>query len=128
MTTPVRGGPRGVVMTSIGWVPTELEPRRMIAVPTLEAVRALLRAHTAGVHRASQGGATVSVRVDEHAALAEVGGVARVEGGARGAVAIARIGRTSFVAYQLEPEGLRELPVEVEAADGSLRVRCDGRT
>jgi hypothetical protein len=115
------------VIASIGWVPTELEPRRMIAVPTLEAVRALLRAHAAGVHRVSRGGATVSLRVDEHAALSEVGGVARVEGGARGAVAIARIGRTSFVAYQLEPQGLRELPVEVDPADGCLLVRCDGR-
>lgn len=113
-------------MSSTRWVPTDLDPSRMIAERTLEAVRALLRA--AAVARASQGGGTVKVRVEEHAPLNQVGGVARVDDGARGVVAVARIGRTSFVAYQLDPQGLRELPVEVDAADGSLRVQCSGRS
>lgn len=106
------------------WLPTQLDPTRMIAERTLEAVRVLLRAQAAlAGARVSQGG-TVRIRVADHGPLNEVGGVARVDDGARGAVAVARIGRTSFVAYQLDQQGLRELPVEVDAADGSLRVQC----
>jgi hypothetical protein len=110
------------------WLPTELDPKRMIAERTLEAVRALLRAQAVYAGTRVSGGGTVLVRVEEHAPLNEVGGVARVTDGGSGAVAVARIGRGSFVAYQLEPQGLRELPVEIDATDGSLRVQCAVRS
>lgn len=114
-------------MSPIRWVPTELEPRRMIAVTTLDAVRALLRAQAAGREPHPPVEGTVTVRVAEHPPLGLVGGVARVDDGTRG-VAIARISSSTFVAYQLEAQGLRELPVEVDGATGSLRVRRDGAT
>ena len=114
-----------------------LDPLWIVAAVALQLVsvgagvvrwRALLRAQAvfAGA-RTSQGG-SVLVRVADHAALGEVGGVARVDDGARGAVAVARIGRTCFVAYQLDPHGLRELPVEVDATGASLRVQCAVRS
>lgn len=112
----------------IRWIPTELDPRKMIASPTLDAVRALLRAHAAMGSRTAQPGARVRVRVEEHPPLSEVGGVARVDDGSRGAVAVARIGRTSFVAYRLDAAGLRQLPVDLDPHDGSLEVRCDTTT
>lgn len=111
-------------MASIQWIPTELDPRKMIAVPTRDAVLALLRARRAATmsHDATADG-TVTVRVTEHPALDQVGGIVRVDDGPRGPLGIARIGRTSFVAYQLDIHGLRELPVEVDSDAGSLRVR-----
>jgi len=112
-------------MPAIQWVATELDPRKMIAIPTRDAVLALLLAHVSASppHHAMQDG-TVTVRVSEHPSLGEVGGIVRVDDGPRGPLGIARIGRTSFVAYQLDSQGLRELPVEVDDADGSLRVQC----
>lgn len=96
---------------SIKWVPTELDPHRMIAEPTLQAVRALLRDSKGGVT------APVSVAVENYPVLAQVGGVARVD-----RLGVARIGRTSFVAFEMSAEGLREVPVEVDAATETLRI------
>ena len=110
------------------WVPTQLDPRLMIAERTLEAVRALLRAQAVFAGARTSPGGSVLVRVADHAALGEVGGVARVDDGARGVVAVARIGLTCFVAYRLDPHGLRELPVEADAAGASLRVQCGVRS
>jgi hypothetical protein len=94
----------------------------MIAEPTLNAVRALLRARirAASPHASSNG--TVTVRVSEHPSLDEVGGVVRVDDATSGPLGIARIGRTSFVAYRLDADGLRQLPMEVDAGSGTLRV------
>jgi hypothetical protein len=111
-------------MITIRWVPTELDPHKMIAVPTLDAVRTLLYAHlTASRPHDSMPDGSVIVRVDEHASLGEVGGVVRVDDRARGPLGIARIGRTSFVAFQLSADGLRQVPVDVDEDAGTLRVQ-----
>lgn len=115
-------------MPVIQWIATELDPRKMIAIPTRDALLALLLAHLSASppHHATPDG-TVTVRVSEHPALASVGGIVRVDDGRRGPLGIARIGRTSFVAYQLDEHGLRELPVELDASQGALRVRRTAR-
>jgi len=115
-------------MPAIQWIATELDPRKMIAIPTRDAVLALLLAHLSASppHRAAPDG-TVTVWVSEHPSLEAVGGIVRVDDGPRGPLGIARIGRTSFVAYQLDDQGLRELPVEVDLDDGALRVRRTAR-
>jgi hypothetical protein len=107
-------------MAPIGWIPTDLDPRKMIAVPTLNAVRAVLSRGPQWWR--AQPLAPITVKVDDHPLLTEVGGVARVADGPGGGVAVARIGRTSFVAYRLDDEGLRELRVQLDEARGTLRV------
>jgi hypothetical protein len=113
-------------VTPIGWVPTQLDPRKMIAVPTLALVRAYLKDAAAAPDGTLSGEATVTARVQDLPALYRIGGVARLDGGPRGPVAVARISRATFVAYEPAGEGaaaeLRELPVEVEADTGALRV------
>jgi hypothetical protein len=107
---------------TIRWVPTELDPSKMIAVPTLEAVRAVLRGQAEARSRQRAHGGVIEVRVDDHPPLTEVGGVARIDRGPAGGVAVARIGRTSFVAYRLDAGALHELPVAVDATAGTLSV------
>jgi len=111
-------------MTAMRWVPSELDPHKMIAVPTLDAVRTLLRAPIqASPPAGSAPDGSVIVRVDAHTSLSHVGGVVRVDDSDRGPLGIARIGRTSFVAFQLSAAGLRQVPVEVDEAAGVLRVQ-----
>lgn len=57
--------------------------------------------------------------------LGEVGGVARVDPGGDGRppIDIARISRSSYVAFELGPAGLRELPVDVAPDGETLRIR-----
>lgn len=112
-------------MASIQWIPTELDPRKMIAVPTLEAVRALLRAAAVRAPQRPSKSQPIEVRIDEHPTLTQTGGVARIDQGAAAPVAIARVGRTSFVAYRLEPTGLRELRVAVDATADTLTIEPD---
>ena len=109
---------------SIKWIPTALDPHKMIAEPTLQAVRTLLRgsgeaAPASGWKAAEEG---VTVRIQDHPVLSEVGGVARVDSGPQAAVGVARIGRASYVAYEMTEQGLRELPVEVDPAGNMLRI------
>ena len=114
------------IVPPIGWVPTQLDPRKMIAVPTLALVRAYLKDAAAAPTGTLSGDANVTARVQDLPALYRIGGVARIDGGPRGPVAVARISRATFVAYEPAGEGaaaeLRELPVEVEATTGALRV------
>ena len=101
--------------SSIKWLPTTLDPRKMIAEPTLNALRVLLGS-TAG-RRRNTTGAGVAVRLQDYPVLGEVGGVTRVE-----SVGVARIGSSSYVAYEIGDEGLKELPVSVDSATGTLRI------
>ena len=111
-------------MTAIRWVPSELDPHKMIAVPTLDAVRTLLRAPIqASPPAGSAPDGSVIVRVDAHTSLGQVGGITRVDDHARGPLGIARIGSTSYVAFQLGPEGLRQLPVDLDEDEVTLRVQ-----
>ena len=112
-------------MTTIRWVPTDLDPRKMIAVSTLDAVRTLLRAPLlAAPPLATTPDGGVIVRVGDLPPLHAVGGVVRVDDRACGPVGIARIGRTSFVAFRLAADGLRQVPVELDEAAGTLRVQA----
>jgi hypothetical protein len=54
--------------------------------------------------------------------LQAVGGILRVEHG-DGPLGIARIGRTSFVAYRLDARGLRQVPLELDEGAGTLHVQ-----
>jgi hypothetical protein len=105
------------------FVPSQLDPRRMIAAATLDTVRALLRG--SGPHRCvpdDQPLPRVTVRVHDHPILGRIGGVARVDPGPGGAVGIARVSRSSFVAFELGADGLHELPVEVEEDGSTLSI------
>ena len=114
------------------FVPSQLDPHRMIAAATLDALRALLRG--SGPHRCAaddQPLPRVTVRVADHPILGRIGGVARVDPGPGGAVGIARVSRSSFVAFELGADGLRELPVDVDENGGILKIErtqmVDGR-
>ncbi len=104
--------------------PSLLDPRRMIATSTLRTLHAILRG--SGGHRlgdvATASAAPVTVNVPEHPILARIGGVARVDPGPGGPVGIARVSHSGFVAFELGPDGLAELPVEVDASLSTLRV------
>lgn len=105
------------------FVPSQLDPRRMIAAATLDTVRALLRG--SGPHRCAADDhplPRVTVRVQDHPILGEIGGVARVDPGPGGAVGIARVSRSSFVAFELGADGLHELPVQVEQSGATLSI------
>ena len=105
------------------FVPSALDPRRMIAAATLETVRVMLRG--SGPHRCAgdeQPLPRVSVRVEDHPILDHIGGVARVDPGPGGAVGIARISRSSFVAFELGADGLHELPVELDEHGATLLI------
>lgn len=105
------------------FVPSQLDPRRMIAAATLDTVRALLRG--SGPHRCAaddQPLPRVTVRVQDHAILAQIGGVARVDPGPGGAVGIARVSRSTFVAFELGADGLHELPVQIEQNGETLSI------
>lgn len=104
--------------------PSVLDPRRMIATATLQTVHAILRG--SGGHRLAAGATAsvgpVTVSVPEHPILSRIGGVARVDPGPGGPVGIARVSHSGFVAFELGPDGLAELPVEVDASLSTLRV------
>lgn len=106
------------------FVPSQLDPRRMIARATLETLRDVLRG--SGSHRlaaAPTADATVVVRLAEHPMLARIGGVVRIDPGPGGAIAIARVGGTCFVAFEPGSGGLQELAVEVDRDAATLRIR-----
>lgn len=100
-------------MRAVKWIPTELDPHHMIAEPTLQAVRALLQDASGGVT------APVSVPLENYPVLAEVGGVVRVESLG---VGVARISRTSFVAFEMAVDGMHEVPVQLDQAGGTLTI------
>lgn len=105
------------------FVPSQLDPHRMIAATTLETLRALLRG--SGPHRPpvdDQPPPRVTVRVEDHPILGRIGGVARVDPGPGGAVGIARVSRSSFVAFELGADGLHELPVDLDDDGATLSI------
>ncbi len=105
------------------FVPSRVDPRRMIARVTLETLRAVLRGSGSRRLDAPPGGEqTVEVRLGDHPMLARIGGIARIDPGPGGAIAIARIGGSCFAAFTLGADGLLELPVEVDADAAVLRI------
>ncbi len=117
--------------TRIQWIASAVNPKRMIASPTLTALRALLSgARTAPLALDSSNplvapgepGSTLSVQLDTVPGLSEVGGVAMVPADGGEAVGVARVGRTSFVGFKLDGEALREIEVELDESTGRLRI------
>lgn len=105
------------------FVPSQLDPRRMIARTTLETLSAVLRG--SGAHRLAPtptSDVTIEVRLADHPMLARIGGVVRVDPGAGGAIAVARIGGSCFVAFEQGSEGLHELSVELDPEGHRLLV------
>jgi hypothetical protein len=111
------------------FLPSQIDPRRMIARATLDTLRDVLRG--SGSHRlaaAPECDRTVAVRLADHPILARIGGVVRVDPGPGGAIAIARIGGSCFVAFELGSDGLRELPVHIDPDAATLRILRPGVT
>lgn len=108
----------------IGWIASVFHPERMIAAPTLAAVRAMLTGRrevvaTAALAREAE---VPMVRLEDVPDLEAVGGIAKVTVDTGDEVGIARVGRTSFVGWKLEADVLREIEVELDEATGRLRI------
>ena len=116
----------------IEWIASAVHPKRMIASPTLAALRALLSGLRSDpvvldprIPPPSPGHGPppgLSVRLDDMPGLGEVGGVAMVATGGGDAVGVARVGRTSFVGFKLDGDALREIEVELDEPTGRLRI------
>lgn len=113
------------ISSRLSWIASIFHPDRKIAGATIAALRALLRSRhstPAPATPASLPAQTVRVRLAEVPDLGEVGGIARVEAGAGGAIGVARVGRNSFVGYRLTGEELEEVPVDVDETAGELHI------
>ena len=105
------------VSSGIQWIRSCFNPARSVARPTLMAMEALLRATRPAAERPPATPPVtgpVMVGLSELPDLGEVGGVARFDSAAGGAVSIARVGRTSFVGFRLDAAGLEEVKVEYD--------------
>jgi hypothetical protein len=114
----------GTRRSRMGWIASVFHPERMIAAPTLAAVRAMLTGRRAVVAAPAHahGAEPPTVRLEDVPALEEVGGIAKVTVDTGDEVGIARVGRTSFVGWKLEEDVLREIEVELDEATGQLRI------
>jgi len=116
----------------IEWMASAIHPKRMIASPTVAALRALLSGPRSGtvaravpaepISRGSGLAPTLSVRLYDVPGLNEVGGVAKVAADGGNAVGVARVGRTSFVGFKLDGDTLREIEVELDESTGRLHI------
>lgn len=116
----------------IEWIASAIHPKRMIASPTVAAVRALLggrRSQPAALEGSGDAGPdgksaqhALSVRLADMPGLGDVGGVAKLVSDEGDAIGVARVGRTSFVGFKLDGEVLREIEVELEESTGRLRI------
>jgi hypothetical protein len=95
------------------------QSQKVVAGRTLMALKAVLREAISapGVPGTSQ----VLVPLAEHAALGEVGGIVQLPGPGS-PIAVARIGRTSYVAYRLSDNLLEELALDYDEAAGAIVV------
>ncbi len=99
------------------WVVSQSQ--KIVAGRTLVAMKAALR--EPGGEAVAQA-REVRVPLAEVPALGDVGGIARVAGPGT-PVAIARVGRVSYVAYRLVQDALEELEVELDPAGTTLTIR-----
>jgi hypothetical protein len=115
----------------IEWFTSAVHPKRMIASPTLAALRALLsglRSESRALARSTPCPASVGrpsallVPLEDVPGLQEVGGVAVVAADGGETVGVARVGRTSFVGFKLDGDTLREIEVELDESRGSLCI------
>lgn len=108
----------------IEWMASALHPKRMIASPTLSALRSLLSGSGATPPTPAPAAqpAAFSVPLGEVPGLSEVGGIAMVTPGQGEPVGVARVGRTSFVGFKLDGDALCEIGVELDEASGRLKI------
>ena len=108
------------------WVHSVFNHARKVARPTLSALNNLLGGGPSdpamGVHRIQEPLARSEVDLATVPDLAEIGGVARIETADHSSIAIARVGRNSFVGYRLDEAGLAEVPIELDDSAGTLRI------
>lgn len=96
------------------------QSQKIVAGRTLVALKAALsEPGGVGVAHAHE----VKVPLAEVPELHSVGGIARVAGPGT-PVAIARVGRVSYVAYRLSRDALEELEVELDPAGTILTIRA----
>jgi len=108
------------------WVHSAFNHDRKVARPTLSALNSLLGGGPADpamtVHPVQQPIAQTEVDLTAVPELSEIGGVARIENGDEAPVAVARVGRHSFVGYRLDEAGLAEIPIELDDDSGRLKI------
>lgn len=108
------------------WVHSAFNHDRKVARPTLSALNNLLGGGPAdpamSVHPVPEPIAQTEVELADVPGLAEIGGVARIDTEDQAPLAIARVGRHSFVGYRLDEEGLAEVPIELDDDSGRLRI------
>jgi len=100
-----------------------------VARPTLSALNALLGGGSAdpaiGVHVAPTAGGANAIDLANLPTLSEIGGVARIESPGEAPLAVARVGRRSFVGYRMDADGLAEVPIELDEAATRLEIGTD---
>ncbi len=114
----------GTRRSRMGWIASVFHPERMIAAPTIAAIKAVLtgRRSSPAVTAVPNAGDAMAITLAEVPELGEVGGIARVTVESGEEVGIARVGRTSFVGYRLEADVLKEVDLELDEASGKLRI------
>ena len=112
------------------WVHSLFNHDRKVARPTLSALNALLGGGSAdpaiGVHAAPRIGGSSAIDLATVPGLAEIGGVARIEAPGEEPLAVARVGRRSFVGYRIDAEGLAEVPIEMDEESARLVIGTEG--
>jgi hypothetical protein len=114
----------GTRRSRMEWIASVFHPNRMIAAPTLAAIKAILSGRRVSVAASVRrdGGEALALSLADVPELEQVGGIARVTVETGEQVGIARVGRNSFVGYRLEEDVLREVEVELDETAGRIRI------
>jgi hypothetical protein len=119
MSEPTAGR-SGYGRTSIEWVPLDDEEHHVIARFTLEELASVVGASPESLLQARRRGAAstpLTLRPEEVETLAEIGGVATVTAPEGKTIVVARIGRTSLIAFTRPSDpGVEVNAVEVRIA------------
>lgn len=110
----------------IPWVASIFRPGYKVARPTLLALGRLLRGEAARDGTPPSPAPAVSsgdaIPLSTVPALADIGGVARIETEDHSQLGIARVGRTSFVGFRLSDAELQEVAIDYDDQTGTLRI------
>lgn len=110
----------------VPWIASVFRPGYKVARPTILALGRLLRGEASRDGTppppASEVASVDAIPLSAVPALADIGGVAKIETGDHAELGIARVGRTSFVGFRLSDAELEEVPVEYDDQTGTLRV------
>ncbi|MEO8636208.1 MAG: hypothetical protein ABI587_13115 [Gemmatimonadales bacterium] len=113
----------------VSWVHSLFNHERKVARPTLSALNALLGGGSTdpaiGVHAAPDVDDPSAVELAALPGLSEIGGVARIEAPGEAPLAVARVGRRSFVGYRMDESGLAEVHIEMDETAAKLVIGND---